>query len=188
MGLAERVGAAAFRRLMNRFYTVATDVLLRHDALVDKFVGDEVIGLFVPAFVGEPHAQAAIDAGRELLRATRHADPAGPWLPAGVGVHTSMAFVGSVGTGAVTKITALGDVVNTTARLASVAGSGELLVTEANWSGASPPAEELEQRRLALEGREELVDVRVLRVSPAAAEGLSGRRRPLDSDWGGPDV
>ena len=45
--LAERMTAADFARLMNRFYKAATDVLIGTDALIDKLVGDEVIALCV---------------------------------------------------------------------------------------------------------------------------------------------
>jgi hypothetical protein len=63
---------------MGRFYDTATDVLVRHDAIVDKFVGDEVIGIFVPSMAGQQHARRAIDAGvdysagRAMTRAQDH--------------------------------------------------------------------------------------------------------------------
>ena len=50
-------------------------------------------------------------------------------MPIGVGVHTGIAFVGSVGVDANVDLTAMGDPVNVTARLASAAGPGEALVT-----------------------------------------------------------
>ncbi len=79
--LAERMAPAEFGRLMNRFYVSANRVLIDTDALVDKLVGDEVIGLYLPV-MGPEHAAKAIEAARELLVAT------GPSLPVGAGVHT----------------------------------------------------------------------------------------------------
>ena len=75
-GLAERLSAAEFRVLLDRFYATAADVLVRHEAVVDKFVGDEVVAIFVPALTGGRHAHHAVDAGLELLRATGHGTPA----------------------------------------------------------------------------------------------------------------
>jgi adenylate cyclase len=46
--LAEQMSALEFSRLMNRFYTVASNVLIKTDALVDRLIGDEVIGLLHP--------------------------------------------------------------------------------------------------------------------------------------------
>jgi len=43
--LAERASPTEFSQLMNRFYRVATGVLLQTEAIIDKFVGDEVVAL-----------------------------------------------------------------------------------------------------------------------------------------------
>ena len=168
--LAEQISPSEFSRLMNRFYKVATDVLLETEAIIDKFVGDEVVALYVPGLAGADHPSAAVRAGRELLRATGQGDPGGPWLPIGIGIHTGVAFVGSVGTAGVTDITALGDAVNTTARLASAAGPGEALVSEATCAAADLDTGGMEQRQLELKGRSETVSVRVLRAAPATPE------------------
>lgn len=168
-GLAERMTASDFSRLMNRFYKVATDVLIRTDAIIDKLVGDEVIGLYLPIFTGPEHARPAVLAAQELLVATGHTEKEGPWLPIGIGVHTGVAYVGTV-SGAedtVSDITALGDNVNVTARLASMAASGEALISEAAYTAGGKHLGEMDQRNLELKGRSEPVPVRVLRVSAA---------------------
>ena len=50
--LAERMSPTDYARLMDRFYNAATEVLIRTDAFIDKFVGDEVMGLYFPLFTG----------------------------------------------------------------------------------------------------------------------------------------
>jgi adenylate cyclase len=167
--LAEGISPTEFRRQLNRFYDAATRILVEHDAIVDKFVGDEVIGLFIPALARDRHAELAIQAAQALLRATGHGDPGGPWLPVGAGVHTGVAFIGSVGQPPVTDLTALGDVVNTTARLASVAGTGEILVTDVASLAAKLDATGLERRGLALKGKTETTSVVVVRIENSAA-------------------
>ncbi len=165
--LAEKMSAADFSRLMNRFYKAATKVLIKTDAFIDKFVGDEVIGLYFPLFTGANHARASILAAQELLQVTGHADRQGPWLPVGVGVHTGIAYVGTVSgaEGSITDITALGDNVNITARLASKAGPGEALLTDVAYVASGLQLGDLERRQLELEGKSESVGVRVLRAS-----------------------
>ena len=123
--LAERMSATDFRGLLDRFYSTATAVVIDQDGSVDKFVGDELVAMFFPLLSGERHAARAVDAARALLTATGHSDPAGPWVPLGAGVHTGPAWVGAVGDDAHTELTALGDTVNTTARLAAAAAAGE---------------------------------------------------------------
>ena len=128
--LAEGMSAAEFRALLNRFYGAATDVLTDHGAWLDKFVGDEAIGLFIPGFAGNDHAWKAVSAAHELLRVTGHGSPEGPWIPLGVGINTGPAFMGTVGTGKVCDITALGDEVNVAARLSSQAAAGQIVFSE----------------------------------------------------------
>jgi adenylate cyclase len=160
--LAETMGVAPFRRLLDRFYHEATEVLMARNAVVDKFVGDEVVALFIPALTGSDHAGDAIRAAQDLLQATGHGGSDAPWIPVGVGVHTGPAYVGTVGD-TVTDFTALGDSVNVTARLASAAGSGEILVSAVAADAAGLDAT-LETRNLTLRGRTQPLDVRVLRV------------------------
>src|SRR5574341_903290 len=164
--IAEQMSALEFSRLINRFYTVATHVSIQTDALVDRLMGDQAIGLYIPGFAGPEHARRAVEAAQDLLRLTGHRDPKGPWLPIGIGVHTGPAFVGVVG-GEDTPMdfTALGDNVNIAARLASEAGIGEILISDAAYSSASLNLENLERRQMELKGKSEPIDVRVLHIS-----------------------
>ena len=158
--LAEEMSPTEFRAILDRFYATAAEVLIEHEAIVDKFVGDEVIGIFVPALAGAGHARQAVDAALELLRATGH-EKGAPWAPIGIGINTGVAFVGVVGTAEHIEFTALGDNVNITARLASAAGSGEVLVTEPAGLAAGLDSGH-EHRLLDLRGKTGTTDVVVL--------------------------
>jgi adenylate cyclase len=72
--------------------------------------------------------------------------------------------VGSVGSQGVTDFTALGDNVNATARLASLAGAGEILVSNATMEASHLQAGDLESRNVQLKGREAPMIVSVLRA------------------------
>jgi adenylate cyclase len=163
--LAEQMSPLEFSRLVNRFYAVATDDLVRTDAMVDRLVGDEVIGLFLPGMAGQEHARKAITAAQNLLEHTGHGDSNGPWIPVGIGVHTGLAYVGVVGGGddSPTDFTALGDNVNITARLASKARPGEVLISDAAYTAADQNLENIERQKMELKGKSELTDVHVLR-------------------------
>jgi adenylate cyclase len=159
--LAESTSPREFNRMMGRFYDTATAVLVDHDGIVDKFVGDEIIGIFVPAMASPQHAARAVHAARTLLTATGFGTSSGPWVPIGIGVNTGVAYVGSIGEGSDTEMTAMGDVVNVTARLASVAAAGELLVTTAAAAAAGLSAD-LPRRSLQLKGKSQATDVVVV--------------------------
>lgn len=163
--MAEKLGPAAFRAVLDRFYSIAAALLIDHDAIVDRFVGDEVFAIFIPAVAGEAHAARAIDAAKALLSATGHGQAGDPWLPIGAGINTGTAFVGAVGEGPHTELTALGDPVNIAARLASAAGAGEILATAAAARHAHIPLDGLEERRLDLKGRSATTEVVVIKVN-----------------------
>jgi adenylate cyclase len=92
------------------------------------------------------------------MRATGN-DGAEPWVPVGAGVHTGVPYVGRVGEGDACDFTAVGDPVNTTARLASNAGAGEILVTASAVQAPGLDTSGLEMRTLTLRGREESAEV-----------------------------
>ncbi len=165
--LAQDMRPSAVHELMDRFFDTAARVLVDHDAIVDRFVGDQAIGIFVPALTGPRHAARAIEAARALVAATGGSGP-GSWVPIGVGVSSGNAFVGSVGTGSHVDFTAVGDTVNIAARLASAATAGEVLVTVDAAEAAALDPGGLERRELTLKGRSGPTSVLVLRTSRSA--------------------
>src|SRR5215216_5456544 len=131
--MGERLRPTEFHEFLDRFYRLASDAVLAHDGLVDKVVGDEIVALFFGGISGPDHPGAAVAAAVELAERAARADatPSGS-IPVGTAVHTGEAFVGATGpAGTVEDFTALGDVVNTTARLASAAQRGEVIVSVA---------------------------------------------------------
>ncbi len=179
--IAEKMNTSEFSRLMNRFYEAAINVLVRADAFIDKLVGDEVTALFIPGYAGKNHAHKAVEAGKALLKVTGHSTTKGPWIPVGVGIHTGKAWVGSIAgaSGAAADFTALGDNVNIAARLASKAGQGEILISEATFKAAQIENEDLETRDLELKGKSKLVRVRVLNSNLDKSLTLDDSRKLL---------
>ncbi len=72
-GLGERLKPAEFTALLNAFYRLAVDSIIDNDGVVDKFVGDETIGLFIPAYSGLDHARKAVERGSRPARTRRQA-------------------------------------------------------------------------------------------------------------------
>jgi adenylate cyclase len=155
--IAERMAPADFSRLMARFYGAAAEAIDEWDGIVDKFVGDGAVALFIPGFAGSDHAAGAIAAGRALLAQTGNDGP-DPWIPIGAGVHTGRSFVGAVGEGDARDFTALGDTVNTAARLTDLAGAGEILISAEAASAGGLETTGLERRTLELRGRDQRVE------------------------------
>lgn len=159
-GMAEKREPKEFASIMERFYDVGTKVLNSSDAMVDKPAGDEVRA-FYPPVMSRQHARQAILAGIELLTATGHGNPEGPWMPIGVGVHTGTVYAGSVGGegGKAIDITFVGDMVNVTARLSSLASAGELLVTDAAYDASNLDLDIATSKTISVRGREAPIPV-----------------------------
>jgi adenylate cyclase len=162
--LAEKMETRQFSELIHRFYLAGTKALYSNNALIEKFVGDGLAAFFAPAFAGPNHAQTAIKAGRDILRATGHGEGKTPWVPVGIGINTGVAYIGSMKMeGGRTDITILGDVVNTTARLSSEAAAGEMLVGDEAMEMSGYPKDAHEKRELTLKGKQEMVDAWVVK-------------------------
>ena len=112
------------------FYGQASRVLTRDDALVE-YVGDQVMALYLYDFptLGERTPEVMVSAAERLLGEVQGSE-SGEALPIGVGIHTGVASVGNVGKGEIKDFTAVGDVVNTAARLQSCAQAGQIVVSD----------------------------------------------------------
>jgi len=163
--LGEQLTPLEFSHLIGRFFSESSHVLLKSRAWVDRLVDDQVIGIYIPYFVGSLPERAAIKAAQDLLKATEHGSPEGPGIKVGVGIHSGTAFVGAVGSQAgATDITVLGDVPNVTARLSSAAAAGEILISDDAYL-AMETTQKLEKRALALKGKSKELVVHVLAQS-----------------------
>jgi adenylate cyclase len=104
---------------------------------------------------GENYPGQAIEAAKKLLRETGHGDEKPAWVQVGIGIHSGEAFIGSVGKpNGIMEVAALGNVPNTAARLTSLAGPGEILVSEYTIKAAKLDTGGLEKRQLKLKGHE----------------------------------
>jgi len=162
--MGERMRPGDFHTFLDRFYRLASDSIVAHDGIVDKVVGDEVIGLFFGGIIGPDHAALAVAAAIDLAEgAARPSTTPVMSIPAGTAVHTGEAFVGATGLGTtVDDFTALGDTVNITARLASAAVAGEVIVSVAAAKAANLVTDQLERRTVDIRGRTEPIEVVVL--------------------------
>ncbi|HYN64960.1 MAG TPA: adenylate/guanylate cyclase domain-containing protein [Candidatus Limnocylindrales bacterium] len=154
--LAERLPAATYRQMVNAFYGVASRHVNDAGGMIDKYLGDGILALFIPGFSGLDHAASAITAGGRILHDTLNVAgipaEARP-LPLGIGVHTGTAYVGVLGRAdSLLDFTALGDAVNLTQRLSTAAASRELLISEEARAAAGIATDGLQARELDLKG------------------------------------
>ena len=163
-GLAERLPANVYRAHLRRFYTLAHQAVEARDGLVDKFLGDGVMALFLPVLTGDDHPGRAISAAVDLLRAIEASALPDAGVRIGVGVHVGKAFVGVIGSEDKTDFTALGDAVNVAARLGALAQGGELIVSGAAWDRGPRVLVPAGRRSLDVRGRAEQLEVVAVQI------------------------
>jgi len=156
--IGETVTASQFAEQLNRFYAISTEVLIRHDGIIDKLIGDEVMGLFLSGLAGSDYRRKTAQAAIDLAAATTE-------LSVGVAANAGVAFVGNVGAGAVLDFTALGDAVNVGARLQSYAAPRQVVLSSDLYDVVSPAYPDARRDVVQVKGRAEAVRVAVLEVA-----------------------
>ena len=121
--------------LLNRFFTLMSEVIFRHGGTLDKYIGDGVLALFGAPYSVERDAvkavRAAIDMQRAMVSMNRELVAAGqPEVGVGIGINTGPAIVGFIGSDTRLDYTAIGDTVNTAARLEHLAKAGQVIISE----------------------------------------------------------
>jgi adenylate cyclase len=159
--LAEDMPPNEVAELLNRFYGLAAAVLAR-SAVIDKLVGDEVMALYLPLLLGEGWEGEMLRDASDLQAAVGSGSSAEPWLRLGVGLDLGPAFVGNVGSGEVKDFTALGDVVNTAARLQSSAEAGQVVMSERLFARLPSRGTDASSKNLAIKGKRDAEPVRVI--------------------------
>jgi adenylate cyclase len=153
--MGEQSSATDFAERLNHFYAAAAEVLIDHDGIIDKLIGDEVMALFLPGLGGPDYRRRAALAAIDLAGATHG-------LPVGVAANAGTAFVGNVGSGTIKDFTALGDAVNTASRLQSFASPGEVVLATELYDLVAGDHPSARAERVEVRGRAAPVDVRIL--------------------------
>jgi adenylate cyclase len=133
--MSERTPPEEMVKTLNEYFEMMVDVLFAHGGTLDKYVGDEVIGLF-GAPVALPDAPLrAVRCGLEMQRALgefnriRAANGQEP-VHIGIGINTGLVIAGAIGSSRTLQYTVIGDPVNIASRLCSVSKAGEVIISE----------------------------------------------------------
>jgi len=130
-GIGEQLTADTMVRLLNRYFTAATEVVRRNHGIVDKFIGDAVMAFWASPFSeGETHARDACLACLEMRTAFAEiakeiSDIIGlrrnlPKFHVRMALATGDTVIGTVGSNTTKSFTVIGDTVNIASRLEGV--------------------------------------------------------------------
>ena len=162
--LSEITEVATLGLLLNEHLTAMSELVMAHEGIVDKFIGDAVMAVFGAPVALDGHARKAVECAQAMIARqdelnARWESEGHPPFGVGIGVNTGKAMAGAVG-GAKLEYTVVGDAVNVAQRLNSLAGPREIVASEETVNAAGLPSGDVET--VTVKGREK--PVRVVRI------------------------
>ena len=121
--------------ILNEYLKLTTTSILRHKGTLDKFIGDATMAVFNAPFDQEDYIYEAVAAAWDIKAGSQELGDRlfkefGKKVGFGVGVNCGEAVVGNIGCDFRMDYTAIGDTVNTAARLESNAKAEQILISE----------------------------------------------------------
>ncbi len=121
--------------LLNRYFSMVSEIIFRHGGTLDKYIGDGLMAMFGAPYVSELDAVQAVRAAVEIQRAMvgfneRLTAENLPTISIGIGINTGSAIVGYIGSETRLDYTAIGDTINIAARLEGIAHPGQIVISE----------------------------------------------------------
>ncbi len=133
--LSENSSPEVVVNLLNRYFSMVSEIIFRHGGTLDKYIGDGLMAMFGAPYTSELDAIQAVRAAVEIQRAmipfneSLKAENLPP-IDIGIGINTGQAIVGYIGSETRLDYTAIGDAINIAARLESMAKPGQIVVSE----------------------------------------------------------
>jgi adenylate cyclase len=133
--LSEREKPEKIVSLLNRYFSLMSEIIFSHGGTLDKYIGDGLMALF-----GAPNAtaedaknalKAAVEMQKSIVSLNMELQAEGfPEIGVGIGLHTGEATIGYIGSEKRSEYTAIGDTVNLASRLESNAKAEQILISE----------------------------------------------------------
>ena len=114
--LSEKLKPEQVTEIMNKALTIQSDAVKKYNGMVDKYIGDAMMAIFNAPLDLPHHEQIAVECAKEIQENIEKADIG---VAIGVGVNTGEAVIGNMGSDTRFDYSAIGDAVNTAARLES---------------------------------------------------------------------
>lgn len=132
--MSEKLPPSTVVKILNRYFELTTECIRRHHGTLDKFVGDCTMAFWNAPVEQKNSVYLACSAALDMIKSSEKFKEEiykdyGSNISFGVGVHCGSAIVGNIGTPLRMDYTAIGDTVNTAARLESNAKGGTILIS-----------------------------------------------------------
>ena len=144
--------------ILNEYLSLTTNAIFQNGGTLDKFVGDATMAVFNAPFDLEDYVYKAVCTARDIAAGSAELEKKlmerfGKTVSFGIGVNCGEAVVGNIGCEYRMDYTAIGDTVNTAARLESNAKAGQILISEAVYEAVKDRLEVTEVGVIPLKGK-----------------------------------
>ena len=148
--------------ILNRYLGKVTEAIFRNEGTLDKFIGDAVMAVYNAPLDVENYMEKAVRTGIDIIESVESLNGElerdfGRRIACGVGVHCGQAVVGNIGCDFRMDYTAIGDTVNVSERLESLAKAGQVLISEQIYEHVKDRFQAEYIGELALKGRQDKV-------------------------------
>ena len=134
--MSEQLQPKQVVEILNRYLALIADCILKNGGTLDKFVGDAAMAFWGAPLPQEDYIMRAVKAAADMVKGSQALSEEllaqfGRTVSFGIGVHVGDAVVGNIGSPQRMDYTAIGDTVNTSARLEANAPGGTIYVSRA---------------------------------------------------------
>ena len=137
--IAERLEAEKVVSMLNQYFDIMVGIIFKHNGILDKFVGDQLMAIFGLIHSKHNNSYNAIHAAIEMQHATKElmkerVKENKDTFEIGIGINTGSAIVGNLGSENRMDYTAIGNSVNIAAKLQQIAKGGTIVIGEQTYS------------------------------------------------------
>jgi adenylate cyclase len=158
--LSERAEPEEIVEILNEYLDLAANCIFKFDGTLDKFIGDAAMAIFNAPLLLEDHAMRAVEAAWAMKEGSaalerKLIERFGFGVKFGLGIHVGPAVFGNIGSKTRMDYTAIGDTVNTAARLESNAKPGQIVLSEAVYSRVKERIQAADLGEIKVKGKEQ---------------------------------
>ena len=180
--ISEHAAPEKIVALLNKYFSAMTDIIFAHGGTLDKYLGDGLLALFGAPTTTPQDASNALNAAvamqRRIVSINQELREEGyPTIGVGMGLHTGEVTVGYIGSERRSEYTAIGDTVNTAARLESNSRGGEILISDVTAKAAGNRYKLMPREAIMVKNREQ--PVKLWEVDWQRASGGVSVKGPL---------
>ncbi|MCQ2496039.1 MAG: CHASE2 domain-containing protein [Lachnospiraceae bacterium] len=133
--MSEKLRPEEVVEVLNEYFTLVTDAIFKNKGTLDKFIGDAAMAVFNSPFDLDDYVYRAVCTARDIAKGSEIINKNlmgryGRSISYGIGVNCGEATIGNIGSPFRMDYTAIGDTVNTAARLESNASAGTILISD----------------------------------------------------------